>query len=542
MLSTSIAVTALFALLGWVSQDQFVRLASINLEEEVRVSFQAYESLWRARADQLATVSLVLSRMPDVRAAFSTGDQATIRDTAGEVWEKIARPGAFFVVTDPHGRILSSLGGSPAFGASDFPAVIPAARRFPQQAAGFLPLGGHMYQIVITPVYVTAARESVLISVLVAGFEVSSELAKELKTSTGGSEFVFVASGKVIASTLAYGERSEYTQFATQLSDVEGNPVGELRILRSFEGARQRIASFRSNIVMFWAAAILAGLWLTYSLARRILKPVRALDCAASELSHGNYDAHVEVGGQDEIGRLAQTFNSMAASIRSAREELIRQERISTIGRLSTSIIHDLRNPLAAIYGGAEMLVDDDLSPAQVKRLSSNIYRSSRRVQEMLQDLADVTRGRAHAIESCSMREVVGAAASAVADRAERQRVQISIEMPEDSELLIDRSPMERVFENLLANALDAMPDGGSVRVNSERKNDATWVTVEDNGPGIPEGIRSRLFQPFVTSGKKNGIGLGLALSRQTVLDHGGDLWVDPSYQRGARFIVRLKD
>ena len=102
----------------------------------------------------------------------------------------------------------------------------------------------------------------------------------------------------------------------------------------------------------------------------------------------------VPVQGGDEIGRLAETFNSMCASIRKGREDLIRQERISTIGRLSTSIIHDLRNPLASIYGGAEMLVDADLSPEQVRRLAANIYRSSRQVQDLLQELADVTEGR----------------------------------------------------------------------------------------------------------------------------------------------------
>ena len=81
--------------------------------------------------------------------------------------------------------------------------------------------------------------------------------------------------------------------------------------------------------------------------------------------------------------------------IRQAREDLIRQERISTIGRLSGSIVHDLRNPLAAIYGGAEMLVDAELPPAHVKRLAGNIYRASRRIQELLQDLLNVSRGKA---------------------------------------------------------------------------------------------------------------------------------------------------
>ena len=126
---------------------------------------------------------------------------------------------------------------------------------------------------------------------------------------------------------------------------------------------------------------------------------------AAAEIGKGNYDVRVPVQSQDEFGRLAETFNSMCASIRQGREELIRQERISTIGRLSTSIVHDLRNPLAAIYGGAEMLVDTELSPEQVRRLSANIYRASRQVQDLLQELADVTQGRGNAREICRLHE-----------------------------------------------------------------------------------------------------------------------------------------
>src|SRR5579864_7774454 len=85
LFSTSIAITALFALTGWIVQEQGARIASLGLELEVRGSLHAYDALWNSRADQLANISLVLSRMPDVRAAFSTGDTATIRDTAGEV-------------------------------------------------------------------------------------------------------------------------------------------------------------------------------------------------------------------------------------------------------------------------------------------------------------------------------------------------------------------------------------------------------------------------------------------------------------------------
>ena len=568
LFSTSIAITVLFAAMGWLLQDQFVGIASTTLEDEVRASFRAYESLWKARGDQLASVSLILSRLPSVRSAFGTGDGATIRDSASEIWDQLSRPETLFLVCDPKGVVIASVAGpSSAVGQettettkprmSEIAVVRSAAREFPKQARGFVTLGNRLYQIVITPVYVASTQDSALLNVLVAGIAVDANLVNELKNATGGSDFVFWAHGGVAASTLdPAAERalaapgssaqrqiqvlgSDYLQFTSPLTDVDGNSVGELRILRSFEGALNQITAVRSRLAVLWLAAVLAGIGLTYFLARRLLKPVEELDRAAAEIATGNYNVRVPVPGGGEIGRLAETFNSMCASIRKAREDLIRQERIATIGRLSTSIIHDLRNPLAAIYGGAEMLVDRKLSGTQVERLAANIYRASRQVQSLLQELADVTQGRGHAREVCRLREVVAAAYEPLAAMAESRGVTVRIDLEEDVELPLDRSPMERVFQNLLSNAIEAMPNGGSVSVRADRRDSEIVISVEDTGPGIPASIAAQLFEPFVTAGKKNGVGLGLALSRETVVSHGGDLWSDRK-EDGARFVLRL--
>jgi signal transduction histidine kinase len=553
LLSTSVAITLLFLVAGWIVQDQFVRLSASTLEQEARVSFQAYESLWQARADQLASTSLVLSRMPDVRASFSTGDRATIDDTAREVWDRLSRPGTIFLVCDPLGAKIAQVGIPDS--AESCPDAKRAAGQFPRQARGFTAYGD-LYQIVVTPVYVASSGDPALLNVLVAGVKVDSQLVREMKSLAGGSEFVFFAGDRVVASTLDSSASAsllsqgsargridltgkEFYQFASSLADVDGHPVGELRILRSFDAANARIAALRARLAILWFAAVLAGLGMTYLLAKRLLRPVNTLDAAAAEIAKGNYDVRVPPGSRDEIGRLAETFNTMCASISAAREDLIRQERISTIGRLSTSIVHDLRNPLAAIYGGAEMLVDTQLSAAQVQRLAGNIYRASRQIQDLLGELADVTQGRNQAPEVCRLREIVQAAMDPLAAAAEAANVTIKIDVPEDLECSMARSPMERVFQNLIGNAIEAMPGGGSVHVRAERRNGDVLISVEDTGPGIPEEITGQLFQPFVTFGKKNGVGLGLALSRKTVLTHGGDLWTEPK-SRGACFLLRL--
>jgi signal transduction histidine kinase len=560
LLSTSIAITILFAVTGWIVQYNATRMTELSLEDEVRTSFRSYESLWQARADRLASVSMVFSRMSDVRAAFSTGDQATIRDTAGEIWDSISQEDAIFLVTDPRGVVIASLGGALGEVKQVLPVVPSAAAHFPKQAAGFMTQGGHLYQIAVTPVYVSSGAGPALLNVLVAGYLVDRTAALHLKEATGGSDFVFLSSGRVIASTLNTSDDSEllaqtspgenlrqvdignkqYSVLGSPVLDIDGKPLGELRIYRSFEAARQRLGMLRRNIVGIWILSMLTGLALTYLLARRILEPVRRLDQAAAEIGRGNYDFQVPEESADELGRLAETFNGMCASLRNARDELIRQERIATIGRMSTSLVHDLRNPLAAIYGGAEMLVDDELSPAQVKRLAVNIYKSSRRIQELLQDLVDVTRGSVSRRESCRLREIVAAACDAYAPMAEAQSVAMANHVPDSFELSLDRSRIERVFVNLVNNALEAMPNGGTLEISAHAENGAVVVEVEDSGPGIAAEIAGRLFQPFASLGKKNGLGLGLALSRQTVLDHGGDLWVDSRPGHGARFFVRL--
>jgi signal transduction histidine kinase len=561
LLSTSVAITLIFGLTGWIVLDHATRTTSQSVEDEVRASFQAYQSLWNSRAQLLSSVSLILSTMSDVRAAFSTGDEATIRDTAGELWSRISDSNAIFLVADPRGRVIASLGGEPNIPfRPTLDVVQKAAGRFPRQASGFMSRGGRLYHITVTPVFVQSGGGTALLDVLVAGYNVNELVVQQLKESTGGSEFLFQSQGRVIASTLdaqstaqilaqlaerpgenrIRGGASEYAPLITPLDDIEGRPAGSLVILRSFNAARQRIAELRRDIILLWLASMITGLGITFVLARRIVGPVKELDRAAAEVARQNFDHHVAVDRDDELGRLAKTFNAMSASIRRSREDLIRQERISTIGKLATSIVHDLRNPLAAIYGGAEMLVDSDLSQSQVKRLSTNIYRASRRIQKLLQELVDVSGGKSGEAELCDLKAIAAEALDAMAATADAQAVRVSLDIPEDLKLPLKPDRIGRVFVNLIANAIEAMPEGGAVHISAEASGEAVQVEVRDTGQGIAPEIRDRLFQPFTTSSGKGGLGLGLALARQTVLEHGGDMWVASEPGQGACFRFRL--
>ena len=559
LLSTSLAVTVVFALTGWMVQRYAATVSQQTLEEEIRTSLQAYESLWSARVHNLTAISRLMSSMSDVRAAFMTRDKATIRDTAGQLWSQISERDANFLVIDPTGETLASLGGHYEFSVS--PGLMNIARQqFPKQVSGYIRQGPHVYYVVLTPVYVQAeASEQGLLNVLLIAFDIDAGLTEDLKELTHGSDFVLVSSKEIIASTLKTitpsalrnGESTragvrkvvldgkDYLVLGTDLHDMTGQLTGEMFIIRSFAGPQQRVAELRRTVAAFWIAGIVVALLLTYLLSKRVLEPVKRLDKAAEEVTRRNYDYRVPVETDDELGRLAMTFNEMCDSIRNAREDLIRQEQIATIGRLSGSIVHDLRNPLAAIYGGAEMLVDSELSSEQQRRLAANIYASSRRIQELLQELLDVSKAQTRPLETCRLIDIVAAARDALARSAQTNLVSIQTQVPETIEVFVSRDRLERVFINLLDNAIAVMPEGGEVRIIGQVESGSAVVAVEDNGPGIPAEAWPTLFRPFASFRKKNGLGLGLALSRQTVLESGGDLWAEKS-QIGARFLMRL--
>jgi len=560
LLSTTLAITLLFAVAGWMIQNYAARVSQSSIEREIGISLRSYQALWATRAANLASIGRVMSSMSDVRAAFMTHDRLTIRDTAEQLWAMVSAQDASFLVLDPTGEVIASLGGEiPALSGKE-QIISSAMRKFPAQSSGYTRANGNLYYVVLTPVYVQSTGGPALLNVLLIALSVNDKLAAELKRSTNGTDFSFSVGDTVVASTIPLTSVRELHAGSAQegraarlvvggidslalrnvLRNPQGLPAAELFIIRSFAGPKQAIAELQRNVALIWLLAIVTGVVLIYLLTKRILRPVERLDRAAEEVIRRNYGYRVPVESTDELGRLAKTFNAMCDSIQEARDELIRGERIATIGRLSTSIVHDLRNPLAAIYGGSEMLVDVDLSPEQYRRLAANIYRASRRIQELLQELLDVSSSNKRPIETSSLSDIVAAAVDSVARPAEMQNVTLHVDVPANVQVMADQDRLTRVFLNLLNNALEAMPEGGSITVASSLEGSDVQVNVQDTGHGISAEAWPTLFQPFSSFGKKNGLGLGLALSRQTVVDHGGEMWADRNGSSGARFCLRL--
>jgi signal transduction histidine kinase len=204
-----------------------------------------------------------------------------------------------------------------------------------------------------------------------------------------------------------------------------------------------------------------------------------------------------------------------------------------------TSIVHDLRNPLSAIHGGAEILISSRLSESQVRRIVRNMYGASIHMRELFDEVLSRFRGTDKGAEPSDLGELVTSAVDKVAVVAEAQSVEIVQNVPEELVITLDRQRIQRVLVNSLVNALDVMPDGGAIRISALVEHYSVLIKVRDTGPGIAPEIRDRIFHSFVTAGKAGGLGLGLALSRQAVIDHGGRMWLE-SGSAGACFAFSL--
>jgi signal transduction histidine kinase len=191
------------------------------------------------------------------------------------------------------------------------------------------------------------------------------------------------------------------------------------------------------------------------------------------------------------------------------------------------SIVHDVRNPLSAIYSGAEMLLESQLPAEESHRLARNIFTSAVRIKELLQDYVDHCRATERQLSPSNVRNLISDAVDRIAPLAEAQSVALVQDVPADLAILVDRRRIASVFTNLFVNALEVMPQGGSIHISAYSFDGTVIMKVRDSGPGVPAEIRDRVFEPFVTAGKSNGWGLGLASARQVIVEHGGEIWLE---------------
>ena len=403
----------------------------------------------------------------------------------------------------------------------------------------------------------------------------------------GGVEAVCIydADGRLLASA---GDPSELLQmrapplpFGEATTTVRGaagraldivvprDDVAVVARLRTDEDT-DRAAPLVRLVAVYMSASFLALLVFAYfSLTRLIVRPVEALVRAADKVASGAPALDVPRAGARELVELGASVASMTARLRAeeetlrakvdeltrtttrlteAQSHLARSERMASVGRLAAGIGHEIGNPIAAIMGMQELLLDGDLPVETQRDFLERMKKETERIHTILRDLLDFARpeqpASASALpEPADVSEVLDDVMALVKPQKGFHGIALVKELgPGPLSVALTGPRLTQVLLNIVLNAGDAIgTKGGQILVRVTRRNEHVTIEVEDTGPGIAASVRERLFEPFVTTKDVGaGTGLGLAVCRGLVEAAGGELSVDPTYEGGARFVVVL--
>jgi GAF domain-containing protein len=246
----------------------------------------------------------------------------------------------------------------------------------------------------------------------------------------------------------------------------------------------------------------------------------------------------------EESSLLQAIGHQLATAIANARlrQEALAAERLAAVGRVATSVAHDLRSPLGGILRSAEFLARPELSPATRRKLSQAVCSLARRLMHSTQEILDYVRGDRLPLRRvpCSLVEFMDEVLAVLEVDFCDQGVEVVRDCGYDGSVVMDADRIAQVVYNIAANARDAMPQGGTFTVSTRKGEGRVELRFSDTGPGVPDELRDRIFEPFVTYGKREGAGLGLSIARRIVQEHGGELWLEGRSGEGATFVVSL--
>ncbi len=226
--------------------------------------------------------------------------------------------------------------------------------------------------------------------------------------------------------------------------------------------------------------------------------------------------------------------------LKQVQEQLIQAERLSAIGEMTAKVAHEIRNPLVTIGGFARSVLKSLPPESTQARKCEIIVGETLRLEEILGSLLDYSRQAELKLEPCRLEEIIGQACSLLRSELRKNRVRVDRDIQKElPELSLDVHKIEQVLINLLKNAMEAMPDGGVIKLSAQQQGRFVSLNVQDTGEGMSPDIVKNVFNPFFTT-RSEGFGLGLAISRTYVYDHGGNISVDSQPGRGTSFNILL--
>ncbi|MCX5744334.1 MAG: ATP-binding protein [Proteobacteria bacterium] len=300
----------------------------------------------------------------------------------------------------------------------------------------------------------------------------------------------------------------------------------------------------RNATVVLGLVAVTLGL-LTTIWVVIALRPLRRLRAAARQVAAGDYASRIPEDGPTEVAELAREFNSMGLAVEERERELVRSERLAAVGKMAAMITHEVRNPLSSIGLNTELLEEELVGSAnevEARGLCRAITHEVDRLTAITEEYLSFARLPKPKIAPEAVNPMVNALAAFVRQDLAQRKVELVVALGDDDPIaLVDASQLRQCLINLVRNASEAVvaKGGGHVTLRTRRSGERVAIDVEDDGIGIAPDVLPRLFDSFFST-KEGGSGLGLALTKQIVKDHGGDLDVKSVVGQGTTFTVSV--
>lgn len=551
-------VTSLFLVL---LQHRLRAQVTNDLSQDLNHSVVTFENLQAERLAALDRENALLAELPTLKALMTSGDDLTIQDGAVEFWQLSGND--LFALADPSGRLVAvyTKNGAPD---SLLRGGLKALLGSPGKH--YLIDGRSLYACSLRPLYFGSDGDGTLLGYVVSGISIERTV-RQISEPTG-VEATFLSDGHVVTSTLAEAKQASLsdpvllsatprkpaqvklgtTRFlaATEnLSNTATSPL-QLVLLKSFEPAELWINRMDRMVLSTGLLALLSGTVLMIALARLLTRPLEELSRSVRAFGMGDSRYLIPAHGTQEVRQLSEAFASMRDEIQQKNRALLESERLATIGRMASSVSHDLRHYLAAVYANSEFLASGRLSEEERNEIFGDIRAAVHGTTDMIESLLIFSRTGASVRRAPElMSTLVDRAVTLIRAHPDGEGVKFVGNYGESAGAVVqvDGKQIERALYNLLLNACQAARMNGAdakVTITLDAQKEHIVVRVIDNGPGVSESIRDRIFEPFVSEGKQKGTGLGLTLAHCIAAEHDGEVILASSRPGETIFQMRV--
>jgi signal transduction histidine kinase len=521
------------------------RQATQDLSADLARSLITFQNLQRQRRDALIHENALLANLPILKALMTTNDRRTIADGAIDLW-KVAGSD-LFGLADRQGHILTvyTQGKAPSTALG-----IALEKTIARPGQHYVATDERLFDVSVRPLYFGDETRGTLLGYVISGYQIDSNVLR-LISHASEDDATFLAGANILASTLSAQHqqellvrnparatssehifeislgREQFLATETDLSEEAGSPL-VLVVLKSFEQANRATREINQLVLLLGVAAVVLGSILMMALSRIVTQPLEILAHTVRAFGMGEPVHRFQENGTREVHELSTAFARMRTEILETNRALLKAERLATIGSMASSVSHDLRHYLAAVYANAEFLSTSILSSEERMELFTDIQIAVHGATELLDSLLIFSKtGAAILRERDSLPRIAEKAISVLRAHPDAEGISIRLECddPNGGYALVDAKQMQRAIYNLLLNACQsARRAEGRQEVAASIATELGTISlrIKDTGPGVAEHIRKSLFEPFVSDGKQSGTGLGLTLANAVAKEHGG--------------------